>query len=124
MEPHRTRSLQQYRADDHRSAGCLVWRNTVPFIPIRLTRPSPYPPLSAEIARNTQKTIAIRPRPLQFIDGLGGSTVIEERTESLMAEANALIEEIEEAGGMTKAIEQGIPKQRIEASAAEKASSY
>ena len=37
-----------------------------------------------------------------------------------MAEANALIDEIEAAGGMTKAIEQGIPKQRIEASAAEK----
>ena len=77
-------------------------------------------PFSAEIARNTQKQLQSDHGLLQFIDGLGGSAVIEERTESLMAEANALIDEIEEAGGMTKAIEQGIPKQRIEASAAEK----
>ena len=77
-------------------------------------------PFSAEIARNTQKQLQSDHGLLPFIDGLGGSTVIEERTEALMAEANTLIDEIEEAGGMTKAIEQGIPKQRIEASAAEK----
>ncbi|MEC7267689.1 MAG: methylmalonyl-CoA mutase family protein, partial [Bacteroidota bacterium] len=77
-------------------------------------------PFSAEIARNTQKQLQSDHGLLNFIDGFGGSTVIEERTEALMAEANALIDEIEAAGGMTKAIEQGIPKQRIEASAAEK----
>ena len=76
-------------------------------------------PFSAEIARNTQKQLQSDHGLLNFIDGFGGSTVIEERTEALMAAANALIDEIEAAGGMTKAIEQGIPKQRIEASAAE-----
>ncbi|MEC7159414.1 MAG: methylmalonyl-CoA mutase family protein, partial [Bacteroidota bacterium] len=64
-------------------------------------------PFSAEIARNTQKQLQSDHGLLNFIDGFGGSTVIEERTEALMAEANALIDEIEAAGGMTKAIEQG-----------------
>jgi methylmalonyl-CoA mutase len=77
-------------------------------------------PFSARIARNTQLIIAEETGIPQVIDPLGGSFYIEALTESLAAEAGKLMAEVEELGGMTKAVESGMPKLRIEESAARK----
>jgi len=75
-------------------------------------------PFSARIARNTQLIIAAETGIPKVIDPLGGSFFIESLTDSLAAEAGKLMAEVEELGGMTKAVEAGMPKLRIEASAA------
>jgi methylmalonyl-CoA mutase len=77
-------------------------------------------PFSARIARNTQLIIAEETGIPQVIDPLGGSFYIEALTESLAAEAGKLMAEVEELGGMTRAVESGMPKLRIEESAARK----
>ncbi len=73
---------------------------------------------SAKIARETQIHLQSKIGLLDFVDPFGGSIVIEKRTSQLLSDAGKLIKEIENAGGMTKAIELGIPKIRIEESAA------
>ena len=73
---------------------------------------------SAKIARNTQKIIQTETGITQAIDPWGGSKIIEQHTQDLVHSAWTFIEEIEELGGMTKAIEKGIPKMRIEECAA------
>jgi len=73
---------------------------------------------SARIARNTQLVIAEESGVTHVVDPLGGSYYVEALTESLCREAWALIEEVEALGGMTKAIESGMPKLRIEEAAA------
>ncbi|MBF0166569.1 MAG: methylmalonyl-CoA mutase [Alphaproteobacteria bacterium] len=73
---------------------------------------------SARIARNTQLVIAEETGIPAVIDPLGGSYYIESLTASLVAEAEKLIEEVKALGGMTKAVEQGLPKKRIEEAAA------
>jgi methylmalonyl-CoA mutase len=73
---------------------------------------------SAKIARETQIYLQSKIGLLDFVDPFGGSMVIEKRTSQLLFNAGKLIKEIENAGGMTKAIELGIPKIRIEESAA------
>jgi methylmalonyl-CoA mutase len=75
---------------------------------------------SAKIARNTQLYLQNRTDLTKAIDPLGGSHLIEKRTTELIREAWNLICEIEELGGMTKALEKGIPKLRIEEAAAAK----
>ncbi|MEQ1789231.1 MAG: methylmalonyl-CoA mutase, partial [Rickettsiales bacterium] len=75
---------------------------------------------SARIARNTQLILQNETAITKVVDPLGGSYYIESLTASLVAHAEALIAEANEAGGMTKAIEAGIPKQKIEESAARK----
>jgi methylmalonyl-CoA mutase len=75
---------------------------------------------SARIARETQLRIQQRTGITRFVDPLGGSIAVEERTAELMDRAWALIEEVESLGGMTKAIEAGLPKLRIEEAAAAK----
>jgi len=75
---------------------------------------------SARIARNTQLFIHKETGITQVVDPLGGSYYIEYLTEELADKAWALIEEVEELGGMTRAIESGIPKMRIEEAAAAK----
>ena len=75
---------------------------------------------SARIARNTQLIIAEESGVTSTVDPLGGSYYIESLTKSLVDEAWALICEVEELGGMTKAVESGMPKLRIEESAARK----
>lgn len=75
---------------------------------------------SARIARNTQLVIQHESGITKVVDPLGGSYYIESLTASLVAHAEALIAEVNAAGGMTKAIEAGIPKQKIEESAARK----
>jgi methylmalonyl-CoA mutase len=75
---------------------------------------------SARIARNTQLIIAEESGVTSTVDPLGGSYYIESLTQSLVDEAWTLICEVEELGGMTKAVESGMPKLRIEESAARK----
>jgi len=75
-------------------------------------------PFSARIARNTQLIIAEETGIPNVIDPLGGSYYVEHLTHSIAEAAWALIEEVEEMGGMTKAVESGLPKMRIEESSA------
>jgi len=75
-------------------------------------------PFSAGIARNTQLIIQEESGVPNVIDPLGGSYYIESLTNSLVVEAEKLIAEVEALGGMTKAVESGMPKLRIEEAAA------
>jgi methylmalonyl-CoA mutase len=75
-------------------------------------------PFSARIARNTQLILQEETGIAQVVDPLGGSYYVESLTASLAAEAMKLIGEVEALGGMTKAVESGMPKLRIEESAA------
>lgn len=75
---------------------------------------------SARIARNTQLYIEKKTGVTRLVDPLGGSFYIESRTAALANEAWDLIQEIEALGGMTRAIESGIPKMRIEQAAVAK----
>jgi len=77
-------------------------------------------PFSARIARNTQLVIAEETGITNVVDPLGGSYYVESLTASLASEARKLIAEVEELGGMTKAVQAGMPKQRIEEAAARK----
>ncbi|RFC62999.1 methylmalonyl-CoA mutase [Fulvimarina endophytica] len=73
---------------------------------------------SARIARNTQLILQHETGVTRTVDPLGGSYYVEALTHDLADKALELINEIEAAGGMTKAVEAGIPKSRIEESAA------
>ncbi|MDJ0927100.1 MAG: methylmalonyl-CoA mutase [Gammaproteobacteria bacterium] len=75
-------------------------------------------PFSAHIARNTQLVIQEESGITKVVDPLAGSYYVESLTASLVAEARKLIDEVEEMGGMTKAVESGMPKLRIEQAAA------
>ena len=69
---------------------------------------------SARIARNTQLVINHETGITNVVDPLAGSYYIESLTNSLVVEARKLIDEVEEMGGMTTAVEAGLPKLRIE----------
>jgi methylmalonyl-CoA mutase len=73
---------------------------------------------SARIARNTQLILAEETGINHVVDPLGGSYYVEALTHAIAHEAWNLIQEVEELGGMTKAVESGMPKLRIEESAA------
>ncbi len=73
---------------------------------------------SARIARNTQLILAHETGVTRTVDPLGGSYYVEALTAELAARAWELIAEVEALGGMTKAVEQGLPKMRIEEAAA------
>ncbi|HHL52007.1 MAG TPA: methylmalonyl-CoA mutase [Flammeovirgaceae bacterium] len=75
---------------------------------------------SARIARNTQKYLQSETGITKVIDPWGGSWYVETLTAQLAAKARKHIEEIESLGGMTRAIEAGLPKRRIEEAAARK----
>ena len=75
---------------------------------------------SARIARNTQLYLQQETGMCDIIDPWGGSYYVEKLTAELVEEAWKLIQEVEELGGMAKAIETGIPKMRIEEAAARK----
>ena len=75
---------------------------------------------SARIARNTQIYLQQETNICKVVDPWGGSYYVEYLTEQLTQKAWALIEEVESLGGMTRAIESGIPKMRIEEAAARK----
>lgn len=75
---------------------------------------------SARIARNTQIYLKEETKITRTVDPWGGSYYLENLTNELVNTALKLIEEVEDMGGMTKAIEAGIPKMRIEEAAAKK----
>ena len=75
---------------------------------------------SARIARNTQLYLQHETDVTRAVDPWGGSYYVEFLTQQLAQKAWALIEEVEQVGGMTKAIETGLPKLRIEEAAARK----
>ncbi|NBX42442.1 MAG: methylmalonyl-CoA mutase [Rhodobacteraceae bacterium] len=75
---------------------------------------------SARIARNTQLVLQEETRVTDVIDPLAGSYYVEKLTHDLAEAAWKLIEEVEEIGGMTKAVASGLPKLRIEESAAKR----
>lgn len=75
---------------------------------------------SAKIARETQKYLQKETRITEAIDPIGGSHYVEYLTQSIVEKAKKHMTEIEEYGGMAKAIEKGIPKMRIEEAAAKK----
>lgn len=75
---------------------------------------------SARIARNTQLYLQEEIHITDVVDPWGGSYYVEYLTDALVNRAWGLIREVEEAGGMAKAIEQGLPKMRIEEAAAKK----
>ncbi len=75
---------------------------------------------SAKIARNTQLILAEETGITKVIDPLAGSYYVESLTDSIANAAWELIQEVEKIGGMTKAVEAGMPKMQIEAAAARK----
>jgi len=75
---------------------------------------------SARIARNTQLILQHESQITRVVDPLGGSYYVEALTHALATHAQAIIDEVESMGGMTKAVEAGIPKLRIEEAAARK----
>jgi methylmalonyl-CoA mutase len=75
---------------------------------------------SARIARNTQIILQEETGVTNVVDPLAGSYYVESLTSQLAEEAWKLIEEVEEMGGMTKAVASGMPKLRIEESAAKR----
>jgi methylmalonyl-CoA mutase len=75
---------------------------------------------SARIARNTQIIIQEESQVCHTVDPLGGSYYVESLTDGIIKEARTIIDEVEQLGGMAKAIETGMPKLRIEESAARK----
>ena len=75
-------------------------------------------PFSAQIARNTQLVLREESGLTKVVDPLAGSYYLESLTGSMINETKKLIQEVEDLGGMTKAIQAGVPKLRIEESAA------
>lgn len=75
---------------------------------------------SARIARNTQIVVQEESQICNVIDPLGGSYYVESLTAGIVKAAKRIIAEVEELGGMAKAIESGMPKLRIEEAAAKK----
>ncbi|MBW2433882.1 MAG: methylmalonyl-CoA mutase [Deltaproteobacteria bacterium] len=73
---------------------------------------------SARIARNTQLIVQEESQICQVVDPLAGSYFVEALTDGIIREAGKIIDEVEEMGGMAKAIETGMPKMRIEEAAA------
>ena len=75
---------------------------------------------SARIARNTQLVIQEETGITNVVDPLAGSYYVESLTDELVQAARKMIDEVEELGGMTKAVETGLPKLRIEEAAAQR----
>tara|TARA_Y100001970_G_C14257843_1_gene876944 strand:- start:8598 stop:10748 length:2151 start_codon:yes stop_codon:yes gene_type:complete len=75
---------------------------------------------SARVARNTQLILQEEAGIPEVIDPFGGSYFMESLTSSVIVETKKILEEIENLGGMTKAVESGLPKRLIEESAARK----
>jgi methylmalonyl-CoA mutase len=75
-------------------------------------------PASSRIARNTQLILQHETGVTKTVDPLAGSYYVESLTNSMIVEARKLIAEVEALGGMTKAVEAGMPKMRIEEASA------
>ncbi len=79
--------------------------------------------LSARISRNTQILVQEESKITDVIDPLGGSYYVESITQNIVDEVRKILAEIEDLGGMAKAIESGMPKMRIEEAAARRQAS-
>ena len=77
-------------------------------------------PFSAHIARSTQLVLQEEAGITKVVDPLAGSYYVESLTHAITIEARKLIDEVEALGGMTHAVQSGLPKQRIEEAAARK----
>jgi methylmalonyl-CoA mutase len=77
---------------------------------------------TARIARNTQLILQKEAGTTRWVDPLGGDAEVAKRTEAMLNKADVLIQEMEDAGGMPKAIDEGLPMRGIETAAAEKQS--
>ncbi len=75
---------------------------------------------SAHIARNTQLVLQEETGITRVVDPLAGSYYVESLTHELASTARKLIDEVEEMGGMTRAVESGLPKMRIEEASAKR----
>ena len=75
---------------------------------------------SAKIARNTQIYLQEETNITNVVDPMGGSKYVERLTHDLIEKSWSIIQEVEEMGGMSKAIEAGYPKMKIEEAAAQK----
>jgi methylmalonyl-CoA mutase len=75
---------------------------------------------SARIARNTQIIVQEESQICHVVDPLAGSYYVEALTDGIISEARKIIDEVQKLGGMAKAIETGMPKLRVEESAARK----
>jgi methylmalonyl-CoA mutase len=75
---------------------------------------------SARIARNTQLVLQHEAGITKTVDPFGGSYFMESLTHALAARALAIIDEVEKMGGMTRAVESGMPKLRVEEAAAKR----
>ena len=73
---------------------------------------------SARVARNTQLVVQEESQICHVVDPLAGSYYLESLTDGIVREAGKIIDEVEEMGGMARAIETGMPKMRIEEAAA------
>ncbi len=119
LEPHGAGPLQQRRAHRHRGAGGDARRHRSRCTPTRSTRRSRCRPISPPASPATRSCSSSRRRaPAASIDPWGGSYYVERLTYELVRKAQAHIAEVEELGGMAKAIAAGIPKMRIEEAAA------
>jgi len=74
--------------------------------------------LSSRIARNTQLVVQHESQVCRVVDPLAGSYYVEALTDGIIKESRKIMDEIEQLGGMAKAIESGMPKMRIEEAAA------
>ena len=74
--------------------------------------------VSARVARNTQIIIQEESQVTRVVDPLGGSYYVEKLTNDIVEKSRAIIEEVEQMGGMAKAISAGMPKMRIEEASA------
>jgi len=77
-------------------------------------------PFSARIARNTQLVLQEETAITKVVDPLAGSYYVESLTHAVAEHARVLIKEVEDLGGMTRAVQSGLPKRRIEEAAARK----
>ena len=120
MVTDRARSLQQYRSNNCRSDGCCFGGtqslHTNSFDEA-VALPTEF---SAKIARNTQLILQEETNITKVVDPWGGSYMMEKLTEDIYQAAKEEIDNIEKVGGMSKAIEQGIPKLSIEKAAAKR----
>ena len=120
LVPHRPGRLQQRHPHLRRSVGRRAGRHPVAAHQLARRGARPAHRLQRRIARNTQLILAEETGVTRTIDPLAGSYYVEKLTADLADRARTLIAEIEEAGGMTKAIADGWPKLRIEEAAARK----
>ena len=115
---HRAGPLQQRRPHHDRGDGRGAGRHPVAAHQRLRRGDRPADPFSARIARNTQLILQERDRHHQGRRSAGRQLLRGEADRHLAAEARKLIDEVEEMGGMTKAVESGMPKLRIEEAAA------